>query len=334
MRICIVGDTSGNIDEGMKKIAHNIHRELSKHDDVIIVNPLEAFSSRFWNKLREFAPELIHYIPGPSIYSFALLKMMSKTRPCTRTVASATMPQLSRVSTRLVAFAKPNVILTQSLDVEMAFRQCGMRTIFFPVSGVDTLTFKPLPIEAIPQLRRKYGVGLDKFIVLHVGHIKHGRNIQLLARIQKMPGVQVLIVGSTSTRMDKDLKNHLVQDGCQVISDYISNIEEVYAIADCYAFPVVNKYNSIAVPLSVLEAMATNLPIISTSYGALPRLFTEKQGYHFGDTVEDMLRCVSEVRNSHQDVNTREMVEPYSWVNVSARLKEIYTSEMTGGRHQ
>ena len=72
------------------------------------------------------------------------------------------------------------------------------------------------------------------------------------------------------------------------------NIEEVYALSDCYVFPTppMNKINSIEIPLSVLEAMACNLSVITTKFGALPKVFEEGDGLIFVDDGEDGERAI------------------------------------------
>jgi glycosyltransferase involved in cell wall biosynthesis len=107
----------------------------------------------------------------------------------------------------------------------------------------------------------------------------------------------------------------LARAGVKVWREYIANIEEIYQLSDCYLFQVSSKTAAIELPLSVLEAMACNLPVITTRYGALGDLFSEGDGFLFAQDPEEMLERISLVREGIS-CRTREMVEPYTWANV------------------
>ena len=137
LKICILGNTTGNIDEGMKKITFNIARELSKNHDILTLNPLEAFSLDFWKMIKNFSPQIIHYIPGPSIKSFIIMKIIKIYCKDARTIMSATHPgfygirgfsyglsyALSSILKNFVPLLKPDLILTQSYDSEEMFKR-------------------------------------------------------------------------------------------------------------------------------------------------------------------------------------------------------------------
>ena len=70
-------------------------------------------------------------------------------------------------------------------------------------------------------------------------------------------------------------------------------------MSDCYVFPTVHKKACIETPLSVLEAMACNLPIVSTRFGALPTIFNEGSGLFFTENVEHIPQILLDVKNSN-----------------------------------
>lgn len=258
MKICILGNITGNIDEGMKNVTYNLSKELSKNYNVLVLNPLEVLSLDFWKSIRDFKPEIIHYIPGPSIKSFILVKLLSLHFKNAKVIMSAPFPKLSSFSKRFIYLFKPDLMLVQSEATEKMFREKKFNTKFFPLSGVETERFIPCSKSTKKALREKYGIDRDAFVVLHVGHIKEGRNIKIFKDIQKDTGNQVIVVGSTSTDVETSIYQDLKKSGCKVYTDYIETINEIYALSDCYIFPVMDKHNSIEIPLSVLEAMACN----------------------------------------------------------------------------
>lgn len=322
MRICLVGELSNKLDEGMVNIASHFAERLSEHNEVITLNPKSILSRGFWRKAKNFSPQIIHYIPGPSLISLMIVKTMASYCKGARVVVSALIPFFPLLSQRFVPLFKPDLILTQSLETEKMFAKLGCKTKFLP-SGVDTARFAPVSQATKKQLREKYGLDEGKFVILHVGSIKKKRNIQALLRLQDGAN-QVLIIGSESMSTEQKVYRELTEKGCLVWRTYFDHVEEIYALADCYVFPTISQTACIELPLSVMEAMSCNLPVISTRFGALPRIFDEGDGLFFVDSEEEIVQKLNEVKRKTIEIKTREKVLAYSWDGVVARLEEIY----------
>jgi len=330
VRICLLGEFSGNLDEAMRKSSFYVARELSKRNRVLPLDLRRAFYRNFWISVKKFRPQVIHYLHGPTLRSFILLKMITLYTRCNaKTVMFALRPEISDLDKRIISTFKPDIMLAQSYTTEKMFRRIGFRTKFLPV-GIDIEKFKPVSEGTKRELRRKYGLDEDKFIILHIGSIKRGRNIQIFKKLQNKSN-QVLIVGPPSTGINQEVYRNLVESGCLVWVKYIKDIEEIYALSDCYVYPTVDKYNllgkaiadSIETPLSVLEAMSCNLPVITTRFGALPRIFEEGDGLIFVENDNDIFKAVEDVKNGIR-VRTRRKVLPYSWESIVRRLEKIY----------
>lgn len=330
MRICLIGEFSGHLDEGMRILSSRLAEYLSKENDVKALDVRGVYRGRFWKDIRGFAPQIIHCIHGPTIASLAMIMVLGLYNRNARTIVSATHPHLPPLTRGLVRMFKPNLVLAQSHETERMFIRHGCRTAFWPL-GVDTDRFKPVSPGVKLELRRRYGIDKDKFIVLHVGSVVRGRNISVLGEIQGSDN-QVIIVGSTSTIVHQDVLQPLRERNCLVWRSYFDNIEEVYWLSDCYVFPTRNPLSAIELPLSVLEAMACNLPVISTPFGALPRLFQPGEGLLFAESDRDFAELVRLVKAGTIEVRTREKVMPYSWDNVVARLEDLYRDVVRGSQ--
>jgi len=329
VKICLIGVFSGDLDEGYKNIAFNLSQRLSKKHDVLNMDVSAIFSLDSWKQIKEFKPDILHYLTAPTLSSFVMLrvaKMWCNTN--VKLVVSSLHPYSLKILRnpllkKAVSLLKPDVILTQCKEVEKIFEEVGCNTAFLP-NGVNTRRFVPASMERKEELREKYGVDKGKFVVLHVGHIRTTRGIKLFKKIQSWDrNNQVIIVGSSYFKKDEKLYQELLKSGCLVWKQYFENIEEIYALADCYIFPV-TKGNSIFMPLSIMEAMSCNLPVISTRFEGLDRAFEEGEGLKFADKEEDFYSKLKEVKNSTINVNTRDKVLPYSWENVTKRLEDIY----------
>lgn len=323
MKICLVSNYSPPLDEGMKNVAYYLGTELEKRHEVLNLSLDGLFSRAFWRQVKDFQPHIIHYVPGPSIASLMIARALKVYCNGTRTVMSATQPRIPGLLKIFLPPLKPDLVLTQSAKIEEMLVNLGYRTEFLP-NGIDIERFTPVSVDTKQKLRGKYGLSQGKFIILHIGHIRKGRNLQLLAEIQQENrDRQVLIVGSTSTPFEQDIYESLVESGCIVWRKYFEKIEEVYALSDCYVFPAFTKLGGIDLPLSVMEAMSCNLPVISTKFGALSRIFAEGGGLHFTETREEFLQRLDTIK-AGTEVSTREKVLPYTWGNIALRLEQIY----------
>lgn len=133
MRICLLGDISGRLDEGMKNTSYYLYRQLlSRTNKVLLARPKSFTNPLHWRKVISFDPEVMHYIPGPSIRSFALTKLLSLLCPKAATIMSATRPVLSKCTLKVIAFFKPDLLLVQSSKQGMDFGGLGFRTSFIP----------------------------------------------------------------------------------------------------------------------------------------------------------------------------------------------------------
>ena len=330
MKICLLGEYAGNLDEGMRKVSYHFAEELLKYHDVLTLDLRNAFTKAFWKSIKDFNPDIIHYIHGPSIKSFVFLKFSSLCYHNAKSVMSAMHPDFSFLSKRFIPLLKPDLILTQSYEMEKMFKELGFVTEFLPC-GVDIKRFKPVTEEDKEDLRAKYEINKDKFVILHVGSIKDGRNVQLMEKLHKR-NIQAVIVGAVSTGINKSLIQHLKEAGCLVLPEYFKNIEEIYALSNCYIFPTrpENRFNSIEIPLSVLEAMSCNLPVVTTKFGALPRIFGENDSFVFVDNDDDFINKLEKIKIRSIEIKTREMVLQYSWENIGKKLGAIYGRVIEG----
>ncbi len=315
---------SDRLDEGMGNIAFHLCRQLAEQHDVLHlkISPSVLPLSDFWQGIRRFHPDIIHVIPGPTIKSLALLKMV-RFFTGARTVASTTQPIFSSLSRRLIPLFKPDMVLTQSYESERLFVNYGCRVKFLP-PGVDIEKFTPVTGDKKQALRNKYDLPGQKFIVLCIGHIKMNRNVTILNDLNRDPDVQTIIVGGVTSGEENEVHQKLVAGGCLVWRKYFENIEELYALADCYVFPTIDKLGSIETPLSVMEAMSCNLTVLCTRYGALPRIFPEGNGLWYAENGEDFIGLLAKVKAGTQ-IKTREKVLPYSWKNIAVELNHVYS---------
>jgi glycosyltransferase involved in cell wall biosynthesis len=302
--------------------------ELSKNHSVIVVDRKELLHGKA-SEIRLFNPDVLHYFSSVSTLGFPFVKLVSKCVKTQVSVISALNPG-SLFLRKTITVTKPDLIIVQSTRSELLFKKLGCKTAFIP-SGVDISKFRPVKYERKVELRKEYGIAVDDFVILHVGHIRSTRNLTLFSDLQGK-NCQVIIVGSQFDRVERKLYEELKMKGCILWVRYFDDIEKIYEMADCYVFPTIDETGGIGVPLSVLEAMACNLPVITTPFGGIPRLFHEGQGLVFlrdPNRLSDSVANMREFLKAYPDgPRTREKVLPFSWDKIANRLESLYELEL------
>lgn len=263
-------------------------------------------------------PDILVYLPTQSA-SFAshirasILHLYSGTR----IVLIAMQPTRYRnYQVPLLRIFDPDLILTPSPEVYNRYTSLKIKCAMIPM-GIDSTRFRPVTPTEKKQLREKYSIPTDKYVLLHVGHLQPLRNLQWIARASEQMDCLFIVVGSESMGVSAEVYERLKKTGVHIISKYIEKIEEIFQLADCYLFPVTDDRAAIGTPLSVLEAMACNLPVVTTSFGSLPRLFTPGNGLFYADREEEFLEKILEARNLNTiDINNREKVDLFDWDSI------------------
>ena len=318
-------------DEGFKNLALAMIRELGRDLDVLGLTNFGAsvpeygirrvnagkhlLSADLWAAIRTFAPDDIYYIPTAShtFSSFMRARVLKWYGGRARVHMVVLQPRpLGGLVRSLIPHLSPHKIWAQSPRSLSLLRSLGQDVGVMP-SGVDTELFRPVSAPEKSALRREYGLDEHAFVVLHVGHVKSKRNVELLCRVQEeVSGAQAVLVGSTSTEQDVGLATRISDRGVHIVSDYIPHIQQMYQLADCYLFPVLADTGSIEIPLSILESLACGVPVVSTRYGGLEQQFPDSESLRYADDGDALIRAVSAVRD-HPPTGMRTQVEPFGW---------------------
>jgi len=145
--------------------------------------------------------------------------------------------------------------------------------------GVDSDKFCPIGEHEKKSLRAKMGIPEDKFIILSVGSVIERKRFGFLTDILSGLEFPFLFVMAGEFEYDKDhfLKNELAKgrvlltDGQKKLGDklYVAgpshNIEDYYNIADIYIHAALRE----GLPNTIIEAMASGLPVISSKIPGL-----------------------------------------------------------------
>ncbi len=324
-------------DEGIRNVARALLLELRERHDVL------AFTQGEWNgegnvkrvpmnryflnptllrEARAFRPDVTVYVPWtsgtpPTFLRARMLRSVTR-RPVVILLSQPyEMAWWAKTATRWLL---PDLVIAMSDNVVRQLAQIGAETEFVP-AGVDLGRFRPPTPAAREAERARLGFASDEQVVLHVGHLNPRRvdagDLRALAR---RPRRRIVIVGSTSTPQDDALVAALRGAGCTVIREYMAHIERLYGAADVYLFPTRDQRSSIGVPLSVLEALACGIPVVSTRFEGLPRLFPAAAFVRFATGHRQMERALSEAPPA-PDPDARKLVEDLDWRDMARTIE-------------
>ncbi len=208
----------------------------------------------------------------------------------------------------------PDLVLALSNASVAALTSLGAKATRIPL-GVDLERYRPASPETRARLREKYGLPQRK-ILLHVGHLTRRRNLDAFLQLAG-PRTHLLMVSSTSTRHEIA---HIKQAcaNLTLIDKYIESIEEIYQASDAYVFPTLDDKGAIELPLSILEAMATNLPVITTPFGGIPDVFREVAGLVICTDAVQFTAAID--RLDELEVCTRQAIVNFSWQDVATEI--------------
>lgn len=317
-----------NLLKHLKRLSHshiiavNSDTDLLFIDDFITLNKF-LFNLSFYSKIKKHYYRKVLYIPEASItfYSCIRAKLLQLFTGKDIYILSFQPRRYNALSRFIVKIIKPQSIITQSKDTFRYLSDMGITTHILPL-GVDDIKYSEFDVSRKNDLRKKYAIQQDKTVLLHVGHIQQSRNLEWLVDVKiKCPDIEVIIVGSTYRLADESLYTKLTNAGIRVFSDYIKNMEDIYNLADYYVFPVKRDDGAIGTPLSVLEALACNLPVITTRFGSLPDVFIEDECFYYVDSIGEVIAILKNIEV--RSCNNRKKIELFTWEHIAHQLVEI-----------
>jgi thymidylate kinase/glycosyltransferase involved in cell wall biosynthesis len=287
LKIVLVTELTGPDDEGMRVWATNCEHALGGAGHTVarlqLAGPpaYAAGDPRNLAALRALKPDVILYVPYSGLTKPAMVRLRALGLAAPRAQRCIAVLQAGQEHLRPPRALVADVGLFASRRVRQHAGAIARRTaVVYPL--VDRTRFRPAPVDR-RRVRSELGIAGDKPMVLHVGHLKASRNLDVLGRLAGTGRWSVVMVASTSTEEDVAVRPDLERRGVTVVRRYLPDIERFYRAADVYVFPVRDPLGSIEVPLSVVEARSCGTPVVAARFGALPELFAESELMRYSD---------------------------------------------------
>jgi glycosyltransferase involved in cell wall biosynthesis len=140
-------------------------------------------------------------------------------------------------------------------------------------NGIDTAAFSNGYHEHEP-IRRELGVGPRDFVLLQVARLDylkdHATAIRTMQRlVPRMPNVRLVLVGEGPERGKTQALIDQYQLGAHVrFLGLRKDVARLLRVADLFLLTSISE----GIPLTVIEAMAAGVPVVSTRVGGLPEV--------------------------------------------------------------
>ena len=152
------------------------------------------------------------------------------------------------------------------------------------------------------QKKEQLGIQNDEYVLLSVGEMTANKNHELVLRaLKKLNNKKIKYLLCGHGEEEKKLKN-LVTDlqlNDQVLFlGYRKDVFEIYRIADIFVFPSIRE----GMPVALMEAMASNLPVICSNIRGNRELIKKYFGGRLieGHNIDDYARAIADLAGDRE----------------------------------
>lgn len=169
------------------------------------------------------------------------------------------------------------------------------------------------------RIRKELGIPLNAKVILSVGEVNKNKNhkvgIEALAKLRDKNTYYVICGRGPLMEAHKELAQSLGVGDRVVLTGYRTDVADFYKMADVFLFPSFRE----GLPVAVMEAMASGLPVIATKIRGSSDLV--QQGAVFDPTdVDGIARAIETLQQS----NVKHETAVFDIHKVMESMKTIY----------
>ena len=218
-------------------------------------------------QMKKINPNLIHSFHYAPDYSEAIAAQMAGI-PWIYTKKNMNWGGKSKNGWKLRSFLAAH-ILAQNTDMIRYFFPYRKNVSLVP-RGVNTDEF--IPEEKNAKLIHKYNISSHEKIILTVANLVPVKGIEILLEAfqilsRKDSSIRLFIVGDKNSDYGKEMEKKAARYTHSRKIYFIGKVQDVkkyYSIADIFVLPTLDEGRREGSPVSLLEAMSCNLPVIAS----------------------------------------------------------------------
>ncbi|MDM0474744.1 glycosyltransferase family 4 protein [Clostridium perfringens] len=215
-------------------------------------------------------------------------------------------------------------------DYEVAKKFNNTNVEYIPGIGMHIDDIKNMKVDRKAK-RTQLGLNNDDFVLISVGQVSKRKNqeviIKALANISDKH-VKYLICGFGE--LEEYLRNltlHLNLEDKVIFAGYRRDVKELLYAADCFVFPSLQE----GLPVALMEAMATGLPVICSDIRGNVDLITNGKGGYlvdchdvdgFAKYIDKLIRNIN-LKENMSEYNKKSIME-FDINKVKTHMEKIY----------
>lgn len=239
--------------------------------------------------------------------------------------------RLAKRSTGIIAISE-----IQKKELTETYKICSKSKVRVIPLGFDLEKFRENKIENRKKIRDQYGLNDDDVVIAIIGRLAPIKNhdffLDVVRKVSKSrkKNIVFLIVGDGELR-DTISKNvdQMKQEGIDIrMTSWVKNINEFNAGMDIICLTSNNE----GTPVSLIEAQASGVPVISTDVGGVKNIVNdEKTGFviKIGDIDTYVLKMMlliddKNLRNQFSERGWEHVGNKYNYKNLADNMEKYY----------
>lgn len=228
--------------------------------------------------------DILHFFFVPTPLTSRLLSIVTRVhgKTAVQTIPSLPTTPTSEATLKRLLFA--DSVVVYSRFTEDYLRQWHVPNVTRIPAGIETERFAHANPDV--ELRFRFNLPEDAILLLFSGEYSRLGSINVLMKIlpeviKKCPNCHFLIACriliEDDIQVERQFKQYVADNNLEKQVHFVGEVSDFSALlkaSDMFLFPVSEMTGKIDMPLTVLEAMAAGLPIVSCNMPPLDEIFT------------------------------------------------------------
>lgn len=197
---------------------------------------------------------------------------------------------------------------------------------YVPGVGIDLDEIENIKVD-IKKKKAELGIQENTHVLLSVGELNKNKNhetvLQVLSKLKDKNFIYLICGrGVLKEYLERKIQELHLENKAKLLG-YRSDVIEILKIADLFIFPSKRE----GLPMSVIEAMATGLPVIASNVRGNRDLIAKEKLFE----PDDAAALTNLIKNQLEAIENKELkkvayanLEQYSLKNVLKQMAEIY----------
>lgn len=202
------------------------------------------------------------------------------------------------------------------------------KTVYVPGVGVDTEKFGA-HYRGV-EIRKELGIGKDNTMLLSVGELNENKNhetvIRAMTKCKDRYCYTIVGQGRKREQLEALIRELELEERVKLVG-YRNDVADFYDAADVFVFPSYRE----GLPVSLMEAMASGLPVVCSRIRGNTDLMDEGKGGYFFDPLrsDDVEKSIEKLMEGDREgfgLYNSQKIKRFDLTAVQKKMKEIYFS--------